>query len=187
MSGPRNLHPGSLLPPSVNCQMSLSRDFSHVLSSLQKLVGASFHFPFQSTAFHFHSLFAGCRVTRFDHNRMIINTIATPCLLSRSPNVYIHRLNTSSILQPSMSDALVPCRDHPGLPMKRRGHEMISLEVGLDSDSEVLDAPLRHLRNTSDYFNYQSVYIISSPTTSLWRFPALYHTKNIRRSHADLV
>jgi len=164
-----------LLPFTVRCRChAISPMYYLVCKSQSVQVSISL---FKVRLFTFTSLFAGCRVTRFDHNRMIINSIATPCLLSRSLNIYIHRLNNSSILQPSMSDALVPCRDHSGLPMKRRGHEMISLEVGLDSDSEVLDAPLRHLRNTSDYFNYQSVYIISSPTTSLWRFPALYHTK----------
>ncbi|KAI4921444.1 hypothetical protein J4E85_008789 [Alternaria conjuncta] len=51
-----------------------------------------------------------------------------------------------------MSEAFVPCSDLPGDLSKWLGPEQISLEVGYGSDSEMFDAPLRQLRNTSDYF-----------------------------------
>ncbi|KAI4647970.1 hypothetical protein J4E93_004381 [Alternaria ventricosa] len=51
-----------------------------------------------------------------------------------------------------MSEAFVPCSDFPGDPSKWLGPEQISLEVGYGCDSEMFDAPLRQLRNTSDYF-----------------------------------
>ncbi|KAI4953687.1 hypothetical protein J4E91_002535 [Alternaria rosae] len=54
-----------------------------------------------------------------------------------------------------VSDAFVPCSDHNKISKRRLGHEQISLEVGQDSDSEIFDAPLRQLHNTSDYFNDQ--------------------------------
>ncbi len=86
-----------------------------------------------------------------------------------------------------MSDFHVPCCDRLVLAKSWRVDEMVSLEVGRDDDSEVFEVPLRHLRNTSDYFNDRSAHFLLSAIMSLWNHLPYYHKISTKGKYIDTL